>query len=154
MTIRRTFAWPTWGWRGVDELNRVRRQMDSLFGDLTSRISREPSAGVFPLTNITEGNDNYYLRAELPGIKAEDLNITVTVDSLSISGERKIAPEKEEAKYHRREREAGKFSRIINLPGQIDTDKVEATCINGILTVVLAKAEATKPKQISVKAMT
>jgi len=126
--------------------------MDWLTEGLTGRTFREPVAGVFPLMNVTEDSDNYYLRAELPGIKAEDLDISVTGDTLSIAGERKIETENENAKYHRSEREAGKFSRIITLPGQIDTGKVEAGSADGILTVVMPKAEIAKPKQISVKA--
>ena len=106
---------------------------------------------MFPLTNITEDKDNYYVRAELPGIKADELDISVTADSLSISGERKIPAAKENARYHRREREAGKFSRMVSLPSQVDLEKVEARSTNGVLTVVLPKAEVAKPKQIAVK---
>jgi HSP20 family protein len=112
---------------------------------------REPTAGVFPLTNVTEDDHNYYVRAELPGIAAGDIDISVTGDSVSISGERKIPAEKKGTRYHRREREAGKFSRMIGLPGQIDTGKVEASCVDGVLIVVVPKAEAAKPKQITVK---
>jgi HSP20 family protein len=125
--------------------------MDRLLGDISGKFATEPSAGVFPLTNVTEGRDNYYVRAELPGVKAEDLDITITGDSLAIEGERKIPVENEGAKYHRREREAGQFSRMITLPGQVDNEKVEAKCADGILTVVLPKAESAKPRQISIK---
>jgi HSP20 family protein len=151
MIVRRRFGLPTWGWRGVDELDRMRRQMDRLLGDISGGVSREPSAGVFPLANVTEGKEHYYLRAELPGVTAHDLDITITGDSLAIEGERKIPEENEGAKYHRREREAGKFNRIITLPGQVDSEKVEARCIDGVLTVVLPKAESAKPRQISIK---
>ena len=75
----------------------------------------------------------------------------MTGDNLSIAGERKLPIEDEKAQYHRREREAGRFSRIVSLPGQIDAGKVEARCTGGVLTVVLPKAEAVKPKQIAVK---
>ena len=129
----------------------MRRQMDRLFEGLTGRLLSEPTAGVFPLVNVTEANENYYVRAELPGVKAEDMDLSVTGTSLSISGERLIAPEDEKANYHRREREAGKFSRMINLPGQIDASRVEARCADGVLTVVLPKSEAAKPKQITIK---
>ena len=74
--------------------------------------------------NMTEDSENYYVRAELPGIKADALDISVTGDTLSISGERKIPEENKNAKYHRRERDAGKFSRIIALPSQVNTNKV------------------------------
>jgi HSP20 family protein len=133
------------------ELERLKRQMDLLSEGISGGLLREPSAGVFPLMNVTEEKDNYHVRAELPGIKSEDLDISVTGDTLSISGERKIVEEKGDVKYHRREREAGKFSRIVSLPTQIDTGKVEAKCVDGLLSIVLPKAEAAKQKQIVVK---
>jgi HSP20 family protein len=128
----------------------MRQQLDQLFEDAPGPYQRV-SAGVFPLINLTEDKDNYYVRAELPGVKGEELDIQVTGKNLAITGERKIAAEEEGAKYHRREREAGSFSRMIGLPGDINSDKVDAKMQNGILTVVVAKAEAAKPKQITVK---
>ena len=145
MLLRNLTEWPTGDWTSsFEKLDRMRRQMDFL--------NREPGAGVFPLMNVTEDNDNYHIRAELPGIKTDELDISVTGESLTISGERKIPAEDETATYHRREREAGKFSRIISLPGQVDTGKVKARSADGILTVVLPKAEAAKPRQITIKA--
>jgi HSP20 family protein len=152
MLLRRVTGWPSWDWTSpFDELDRMRRQMDLLTEGLTRGLWREPRAGVFPLMNVTEDMDKYYVRAELPGIKADELDISVTGDTLSISGERKIPAENAKAQYHRREREAGKFSRIISLPTQIETGKVEARCTDGVLTVILPKAEMAKPKQIAVK---
>jgi len=152
MLLRRLTGWPAWDWRSpFEELEQMRRQIDRVFGDLSGRVFRAPIAGVFPLTNVTEDSDNYYIRAELPGIKTDELDLSVTGDSFSISGERKIPVEQENARYHRREREAGKFSRMISLPSPIDPEKVEARCAEGVLTVVLPKSEAAKPKQIAVK---
>ena len=108
------------------------------------------SAGVFPLINLTEDKDHYYVRAELPGLKGDELDIQVTGKNLAISGERKIAAAEEGARYHRREREAGSFSRMIGLPGEVDTENVEASLANGILTIAISKAEIAKPKQISI----
>jgi len=153
MLFRRMTDWPTRDWTSpFDELERMRRQMDWLSEGLTRGPWRTPSAGVFPLMNVTEDKDKYYVRAELPGLKSDELDISVTGDTLSISGERKLPAEDHKAQYHRREREAGRFSRVVTLPSQIDTGKVEANCAEGVLTVVLPKAEAAKPKQISVKA--
>ena len=126
-------------------------QIERLFQKLGGELSREPMAGVFPLTNVTEDQDNYYVRAELPGTKADELDISVTGNSLSLSGERTIPTENANAQYHRREREAGRFSRIISLPTQIDPSGVEAHCADGILTVVLPKPEVEKPRQITVQ---
>jgi len=152
MIIRRIGGGPTWEGRSpFGELERMRREMDSLSEAFTGPLFREPLAGVFPLMNVTEDPDNYYMRAELPGIKADELNISVTGTSLTIAGERAIPAENEKARYHRREREAGKFSRVTSLPSQVDTSKAEARCVDGVLTVVLPKAEVVKPKQISVK---
>ena len=151
MIYRRFLNVPTWRLRSpFEELHRMRQQLDQMFEDAATPNQRL-SAGVFPLINLTEDKDNYYVRAELPGVKGEELDIQVTGNNLGISGERKIAAEKEGARYHRREREAGRFSRMIGLPGDINSKKVNAKIENGILTVVLAKAEAAKPKQISVK---
>jgi len=91
MILRRVTGWPSWDWSSpFDELDRMRRQMDLLSEGLTRGVWREPTAGVFPLMNVTEEKDSYYVRAELPGIKADELEISVTGDTLSISGERKI----------------------------------------------------------------
>ena len=150
MAIFRPVDWPTRPRGGFNELDRMRRDMDRLFEGLVGS-SRGHTAGVFPLTNVTEDDHNYYVRAELPGMTSDEIDISVTGDSLSISGQRKIPTEREEAKYHRREIEAGKFSKIISLPGQIDTEKVEASCLDGVLTITLPKAAASKPKQIAVK---
>ena len=148
MIYRRFFNVPTYRIRSPwEELHRMRQQLDQMFDDAPQQ---RVSAGVFPLINLTEDKDNYYVRAELPGVKADELDIQATANNIAISGERKIAAE-EGVKYHRREREAGTFSRMIGLPGEVDTGKVEAKLENGILTVVVAKAEAAKPKQITVK---
>ena len=152
MIFRRVNSWPAWHWRNQwDEMDRLRKEINLLTEGLLGRQFMESSAGVFPLMNVTEDTNNFYIRAELPGMKAEDLDISVTGGSFSISGERKIEEEKENIKYHRRERESGKFSRIVNLPSQIDTEKVEANMVNGVLKVTLPKSEAAKPKQITVK---
>jgi len=146
--ILRGFGTPLWGMKNpFEELERMKSQMERLF----QSSYEKPAAGVFPLTNLTEDKDNYYVRAELPGLKTDDLDISVTGNNLALSGERKIAEESKEAKYHRREREAGKFSRIIRLPGHINTEKIEAKLVDGVLTIVLPKAEEAKPKQITVR---
>lgn len=147
--ILRGFSTPRWKvGNPFEELERVKSQMDRL---IQHSYDERAGAGVFPLINVTENKDNYYVRAELPGLKTDDLDISVTGNNLAISGERKIAEESKEAKYHRREREAIKFNRIIRLPGQIDSEKIEAKLVNGVLTVVLPKTEEAKPKQITVK---
>lgn len=153
MIMRTFYGTPTWRLRSpFEEIERMRREFARLFDDYATSLSWEPTTGVFPLTNITEDKDHFYVRAELPGIKAKDIEISLTGNTLSLSGERKIATENEKVKYHRRERESGTFRRAIKLPVAIDTDKVTAQCTDGVLTVVLPKAEEAKPKQIPIKA--
>jgi HSP20 family protein len=133
------------------ELHRMARRLDLLTNSLFGRphLGSFPSR-VFPAVNITEDNDKYFIRAELPGIKSENIHLQVDGKILTISGERKIPSEGENAKYHRREREAGMFSRAIGLTSDIDTESVVAKMVNGVLMVEISKSEAAKPKQITV----
>lgn len=152
MILRRIGDWPTRERRSpFEELERMRRQVDRLAEGLGGTLESEPSAGVFPLINVTEDDEKFYVRAELPGVAAGELDISVTGNRLSIEGERKIDPTDATATYHRKERDAGKFSRVFSLPTQVDTTRVEAHSANGILTVSLPKSESAKPKRINVK---
>jgi len=153
MIVRGMFNSPNWGWQSpFEEMEAMRRRIDHLNQLFTGEGSTaRAGAGVFPLINVTEDQDHYYVRAELPGLRAEDLDISVTGNRLALSGNREIAGEAAEAKYHRREREGGKFSRAIELPEPMDSDKAAAKMKNGVLTVTLPKAESAKPRQIKVK---
>ncbi len=153
MITRRNYNFPAMGWQNpFEEVERISRQLNwltnAMFGVGGLPFSRP---GVFPAVNITEDINKYYVRAELPGLKADEINLQVSGRNLLISGERRIQSEGKNAKYHRREREGGRFSRIIGLPGDINADSVEANMLNGVLTVAIAKSEAAKPKQITVK---
>jgi HSP20 family protein len=139
------------GWDPLRELDRLQRRMDRLFQESFGVEERPWSAGVYPLVNISEDRDNYYIRAELPGVQATDLEITLQDNNLILRGERKIPPEDKEANYHRRERESGFFRRVIALPAMTPGDKVEATCKDGILTIKIAKPAEVKPRKIEVK---
>jgi HSP20 family protein len=133
------------------ELDRLQRQMDSLFQNVAGRGRQSRRAGVYPLVNISEDQEHIYVRAELPGVNPEDLDITIKEQHLVVRGERKIPTEEKNANYHRRERESGFFRRVLRLPAQVDANKVEAACKEGVLTITLAKPEEVKPRQISVK---
>lgn len=153
MAARAFSTFPYWGFQTpFDQLNALHRRMDNLNDLLLRGAGRRgyTTAGVFPLINLTEDEDAYRVRAELPGIAADSLNIQVVGRNLTIAGERTIPAEDKAARYHRREREAGAFSRGIGLPGDIDPGKVTASMTDGILTVTLPKSEASKPKQITV----
>jgi len=123
--------------------------MDRLFDVLWS--GEEPGPGVFPAMNVTQDNDRYYVRAELPGIRTSDLQVSVERNKLSVAGKREIREEGDGVSYHRRERAGGSFSRSITLPDELNADAVEAKYNDGILTMVLPKAEAVKAREITVK---
>ena len=152
MVYRRLFGVPTWPLQSpFEELERMRNRMDRLIDGVSRGSFAASPAGVFPLINLAEDKANYYLYAELPGVGAEALDIEATANNLSISGERQIAVEDEGAKYHRKEREAGRFSRIVQMPGDINPETVDASLVNGILKVVVPKADAEKPKKIAIQ---
>ena len=150
MIVRRLPSLPTWS-TGLRELDAARREMDRVFDSLTGFTGfRAP--GVFPPINVSEDTESVYVRAELPGIETDDLEITVEKDTLTIAGERKPAPEDENVSFHRREREWGAFRRSFSLPTRIDSEKVMARYDDGILTVTLPKAAEARPRQIAVQA--
>ena len=133
------------------ELEQLQRRMDRLFQNAFGLEGSPWRVGVYPLVNISEDRDYIFVRAELAGVKAEDLEITIQDNSLILRGQRKIPTEEKQVNYHRRERESGFFRRIVALPARIQADKVEATCKDGILTIKLAKPEEVKPRKIQVK---
>lgn len=151
MIYKSVLGVPNFGFSGpLNQLDALRRQMDQLSKAFDADAYQNLPAGVFPQINLTEDRENYYVSAELPGVAPDELDIKADGKSISISGERKIQSENEGVKYHRKEREAGKFSRMIGLPGEIDPERINASLKNGILKIVLPKPEALKPRQISV----
>jgi HSP20 family protein len=132
------------------ELDRLRGEVDRLFNQFSSG-SAPFFSRAYPSVNVGEDRENFYLRAELPGVKPEELDIQCVEGSLVIRGERTIASEDERISYHRREREGGTFRRIISVSQRVDAAKVSADLKNGVLTVILPKAEEAKPRKISVK---
>jgi HSP20 family protein len=109
-----------------------------------------PFHGLFPPVNVSEDGENIYIRAELPGIQPEDLDVSVESETVTLRGERKQAQMLENVSYHRREREVGRFRRIISLPTRIDSDAANASFKNGVLKITLPKAREVKPRQIQV----
>ena len=151
MLYRTSFGVPAWRLRSpFGDLGRMRNQLDSIFDAISGEYGHSMGAGVFPAVNITETKDDYMVRAELPGIKSDQLQLDIKERTLTIAGERKIESESDTAKYHRREREAGKFSRAVVLPGEVDTGRVDAKLAEGILSVRISKSEKAKPRQIAV----
>jgi HSP20 family protein len=132
------------------EFNRLHQEVNQLF-NLFSQGADPFSSRVYPAINLTEEGNNLYVRAELPGLNPESLDISVIEGKLMIRGERKIEEEDQRTSYHRREREAGFFRRTIALPIKVDSRKVSASMKNGVLTITLPKSEEAIPRKITVK---
>jgi HSP20 family protein len=133
------------------EMNRLQDEMNRLFGRCGNR-SREFSHRAYPPLNIWADEGSLYVEAELPGFNLDDLEICVTGDNqLSLKGERKT-PDLESGTWHRQERGYGSFSRVMELPDAVDSQKVSAEFKHGVLTITLPKKEEAKPRRIEVKA--
>jgi len=131
-------------------LDRLQRDVD----DLARRVLRPvPRRGtrVFPSIIISATDEALLVRAEVPGMKLEDFQISVSGDTLTLQGSRLTGGELEGGWYHRRERESGGFSRAVRLPAMVDGDSAEATYVAGVLTISLPLKAAAKPRQIPVR---
>jgi HSP20 family protein len=117
-------------------------------------VSQLRPARAFPAVNLHDSEDDYVLTAQLPGVGPEDVDLSITGDTLTLKGERKRPEGVAEESYRRQERHFGRWARTIVLPDRVEGQKVSASFANGILTVVLPKSEAAKPRQISVTAQT
>jgi HSP20 family protein len=126
--------------------------MDDLFDSFFRGLDR-PFARykAWPAIDIAEEEDSITVRAEVPGCKAEDIDISVYGNKLTISGEKKLTDEKEEKGYYHVESTYGSFRRELSLPTDVDQDKIEAECKNGILSIKLPKAAKAKALKVKVK---
>ncbi len=131
----------------------VREMMDRLFDDAFTRpISLRDGGWSAPAVNMYQTDDEVVVKATLPGFKADEVQINVTGDLLTIRGERKSEEEQKDKSWHIREHRWGSFERSITLPTEVIPDRADAAFENGILTIKLPKAEEVKPKTITVKA--
>jgi HSP20 family protein len=135
----------------ADLENHRRREMFRLWESLADDSVAEGTTGAFPPMNVTQDDNHFYVRAEVPGIRASDLSISAVRNRITISGRREIPQEHERVSYHRKERADGTFNRTIALPTTIDAERVDAHYNEGVLTVKLPKAAEAKPRQISIK---
>ena len=132
----------------LQDLLNLQRQIDRFFGeDLYPKSTF--GRGIYPAVNLFETEGSVVLKAELPGMKKDDIKIELCANTLSISGAKNQDYDKD-VTFHRREREWGSFSRKIQLPLDVDAEKIKAEMQNGVLTINLEKAPTAKPKQITI----
>lgn len=138
-------AWPAWS-----ELGDLRREMERLMGLSFPDFDRSQLFNEWaPAVDLYESKDHFTVKVEIPGMKREDIDVSLHAGALTVSGERKFE-EKEDGANYRMERSYGRFQRTVTLPTDVQADKVKAAYKDGVLTIVLPKAEEAKPKQIEV----
>lgn len=140
-------------WEPFREMMSLRNAMDRLFEDSfvrPSRIWQDGGAELIPVDMYQTDND-VVVKASLPGFKPEEVDISISGDTLTIKGEHKEEKETKDENYFRKELRYGSFNRVLPLPVQIKSDKAEALFENGVLTLTLPKADEVKPKQIKIK---
>jgi HSP20 family protein len=140
-------TWPAFG-----RLNDLRDEIDRLFESPLAELARGSQllSGWTPALDLYEDKDHFVVKAELPGMKKEDIEVSMHEGSLSISGERKSEEKHKDADVYRTERFFGRFQRTVALPTPVAADKVKAAYKDGVLTITLPKTEEAKPKQIEV----
>jgi HSP20 family protein len=139
-------------WDPVREMMTLREAMDRLFDDAFTRPVSMSGCSVVPAIDLYQNDDDVVMKAALPGLKAEDVQISVAADVLTLRGEFKKETELKKTTYHIREHHFGSFERTVMLPTDVQADKAKADFENGVLTVTLPKAETVKPRTISIKA--
>ena len=142
-------------WEPFREMMTLRNAMDRLFEDSFVRPTSWPvegnGRGALALDMYQTSND-VVVKASLPGFKPEEVDISITGDTLTIKAEHKEEKETQEGEYYMKERRYGSFSRTVTIPVNVKNEKAEAAFENGVLTLTLPKAEEAKPRQIKVKA--
>jgi HSP20 family protein len=133
-------------WDPFADLNRMQREFEkSYFGP------RGRPADFAPAVDVLEEAEALVLRAELPGVKREDIDVSVDSNVLTLKGERKLEGEESDRRYHRIERSYGTFVRQFQLPNNIDSSSIDAQLADGVLTLRLGKKQELKPRKIDVK---
>jgi HSP20 family protein len=139
-------------WTGFGRLTDLRDEIDRLFEAPLAELTRGSQllSGWTPALDLFEDKDNLYVKMELPGMRKEDIDLSLHDGSLSISGERKSEEKFKDAEVYRAERFYGRFQRTVTLPTPVATDKVKAQYKDGVLFITLPKSEEAKPKHIDV----
>jgi len=122
----------------------LERMLETAFGTTGSRL--------FPPVNVFDAGDAYVVKAELPGVSPDKIDIELEEDTVTLRGERSFSEPNQEAAYHRRERGTGRFRRVVRIPGRLASDEVKAEYRDGVLTVRLPKAKETRPRRVQIEA--
>ena len=141
----------TTGWSPARDLLRTQRDLDRMIDGFFGASENGGTGHWAPALELAENEDRVTVRLELPGVKEEDIEISLVENTLTITGEKKREEKIKEEDFVRVERVYGKFQRSVSLPTTVDSQKVEAKLTDGVLEIVLPKHEAVKPRRITLK---
>jgi HSP20 family protein len=151
MKLARFYRPDVFNWAPFDQLNSLRDEINRLFDTPLANGGSDVLNAWAPALDLYEENDNLILRAELPGMKKEDIDISLHENTISVSGERRNEKRYEGSQTSREERFFGRFTRSFKLPKPVDPSRVKAAYKDGVLTVTLPKTDEAKPRQIEIK---
>ena len=143
------FRWPG-GWSPFGTMRQMHSELERLMGRGGYGHAQRIGGGVYPPVNVLNGPEDMIVQCEIAGVAREDIDLSITGETLQIKGVKHPSADEGEVQYQRRERGAGDFSRTIVLPDKVDPDQVDASLVDGVLTIRLPKSEAARPKQIPV----
>lgn len=144
-------------WRPMGrELSSLHQEMDRLWDRFMGEtpLVRRITGEWWPTVDVSETKDNFLIKAELPGMDASDVNVSVSGNVLTIKGEKRKEEEEKDEHHYRAERYYGSFQRSFQLPSSMQAEKVEATFDKGVLRVILPKVEEAKKKEVTIKVKT
>jgi HSP20 family protein len=132
-----------------DPFEQLQQELDRMLNAAFGPVG--PSAGLYPSVNVFDAGEAWVIKAEVPGVNPDQLDIDVEDDTVALRGERAFAEPHREAAYHRRERGQGQFRRVIRLPGRIASDESKAQCRDGVLTVTVPKAREARFRRVQIE---
>jgi HSP20 family protein len=132
-----------------DPFEQLQRELDRM---LESAFSAAGGGGLYPAVNVFDTGDAYVIKAELPGVDPSKVDVDVEDDTLVLRGERAFDHPTQNVAYHRRERDEGKFRRIVRIPGRLASDEAKAEYRDGLLTVRVPKAKEARPRRVEIQA--
>jgi HSP20 family protein len=139
-------------WQPNGEFEQLGRYFEDVFGrSFFPTLGRFPAADAVwaPSIDVMEEDDKFLVKAELPGVKEEDINVSISGNTLTIEGEKRSESESKKNGYHYSETSYGSFSRSLSIPSTVDVDKIDADCQDGVLKITLPKMMEVKPKKIA-----
>jgi len=130
-----------------DPFEQLQSELERMVGSAFAQ-----TGGVYPPVNVFDGGQSFVVKAEIPGVVPEQIDVSVEDDTLVIRGERKVGAPGDDGAYHRRERGEGQFRRVVRMPGRLATQETKATYRDGVLTVEVPKAKEQRPQRVEIQA--